>query len=196
MNGRPRYLGSLRLAQKSKVFVIIRPIVVACGQILDNLTKLHDRGGLMWVSLCIDGNKYVKSAKPITKITYLFRLCGRFQNKRGTVTRGRRPHVKLVTCGWVGIAQQNNEIDKLFLPYFSLYFVWYPHIQRQTSGIKWWSRQLLSKTKWTWLTWKSWMYATKSVFQCYSLLFKWNQVVLLLKRSRRLLLTLMKLSFK
>ena len=33
-------------------------------------------------------------------------------------------------------------------------------------------------------------------FQCYSTQFKWNQVVLLLKRSRRLALSLFKLSFK
>ena len=143
MNGRPRDLRSLRLVQKSKVFVIIRPIVVARGQILDNLTILHERRDLMWVALCIDGNKYVKSAKPITNITYSFGLCGRFQNKRGRLALRRRPDVKLITCGWVGIAQENTEIDKLFLLYFFLSFVWYSRIQRQTSGMKWLSRQLL-----------------------------------------------------
>ena len=152
MSSPPRDLRRMRLAQKSKVFVTTRAIVVARGQILDNLTILHEREGLMGASLCIDGNKYVKSAKSITNITYLFGLGGRFQNKRGRLARRRRPRLKFVTCGWVLIAQQNTECDKLFLPYFFLNFVWYPRIQRQTSGMKWLSRQLLCNIKWTWLT--------------------------------------------
>ena len=59
--------------------------------------------------------------------------------------------------------------------------------KRQKLGLIYWSKMLLITI------FRSFR---KLPFQCYSRQLKWNQVVIVLKRSRRLLLSFLKLSFK
>ncbi|XP_028417527.1 uncharacterized protein LOC114541931 [Dendronephthya gigantea] len=56
------------------------------GQILDDLTIFHERGGLMGVPLCINGNKNMKRTKPIANSFDPFGFRSRLKEKRSRLT--------------------------------------------------------------------------------------------------------------
>ena len=52
------------LSQKTEVFIIKLPVMTPTSQVLNGLAILHEGGGLMRKSLCVNSHKYMKATEP------------------------------------------------------------------------------------------------------------------------------------
>ncbi len=127
-----------------------------CGQVLHNLTVLHECGGLMRVLFGINRNKYMKSAKPITYILFIrfdFAVGSKTKEADWPISEGR----KLISYRVLGsgLLTKTPRSTNSSFQIFALIFFWNPRIQRQTGRMEWWLRKQFArarKSKWMWLT--------------------------------------------